>query len=95
MALKPIIEHLENISRLVKSSSDTKKISEAISLANAAVQKSKSGISNGQLAMLGQLETELSTWQSKLDIILKEPVGRQGMTKHAQHWAEKLTKLSE
>ena len=36
------------------------------------------------------LEEELKVWQIKLPVILKEPVGRKGMAKHARFWAERL-----
>ena len=37
-----------------------------------------------------ELDLELAVWQSKLSVILKEPVGRQGLVKHARFWAEKI-----
>jgi len=39
---------------------------------------------------LRQLETELGIWSSKLDVILNEPAGREGMAKHAAYWMETL-----
>ncbi len=39
-----------------------------------------------------QLVQELGAWESKLDVILKEPIGRQGMSRHAAHWVERLQK---
>ncbi len=78
-----IIKSLEEIAKLAKSSTDLEKTSAAIQIAREWAKKSK----------LDQLDAELSTWQSKLEVIFKEPVGRQGMTKHAQHWAEKLKRI--
>ena len=72
---------LEEVAHLAKSSNDAAKIKEAIS----AVKELISGKDPFQ-----QLDTELATWQSKLSVILKEPVGREGMVKHARYWAEKI-----
>ena len=33
-----------------------------------------------------QLVQEISAWESKLDVILAEPIGRKGMSRHASHW---------
>ena len=57
------------------------------------LQKKDLSLSQAKDLKLGQLETELSVWQSKLEVILKETVGRQGMAKHASFWAEKLRQL--
>ena len=76
-----ISQALEDIARAAKSTGDDSKIKQAITAAKNLV--------SGQ-ASLQQLESELSTWQSKLSVILKEPVGRQGLAKHAGYWAEKL-----
>ena len=68
---------LEEIARLVKSSGEASQIHEAIQ----AVRNLRPG---------KELDQELAVWQSKLDVILKEPIGREGMAKHARYWAEKI-----
>ena len=40
---------------------------------------------------LRQLDQELSVWLSKLDVIFQEPVGRQGLARHTDHWIQKLS----
>jgi hypothetical protein len=40
------------------------------------------------------LDLELSTWQSKLGVIFKEAVAREGMVKHAKYWEEKLKMIN-
>lgn len=85
-----VVESLETIARLAKYSSDTQKLADAIKSARNSIKKIKPGSSGARAEALDQLETELSTWQSKLDVILGEPVGRQGMEKHARHWTDKL-----
>ena len=68
---------LEEIARLVRSSGEASQIHEAIQ----AVRNLRPG---------KELDQELAVWQSKLDVILKEPIGREGMAKHARYWAEKI-----
>ena len=68
---------LEEIARLAKSSKEAAQINQAIQ----AVRDLRPGKELGQ---------ELAVWQSKLDVILKEPIGREGMAKHARYWAEKV-----
>jgi hypothetical protein len=88
--MKDIVLSLEHLAKLTKTTAETGKVKDAIGVTKLALQKSKSGISNGELEALNQLETELETWQSKLAVILREPVGRQGMIKHIEHWATRL-----
>ena len=85
-----ITESLEEIAKSVKSSSDPKKIEEAIRTTRSLLKNFAA--TNGHLQKIQQLDQELTTWQSKLAIILKEPIGRQGMAKHAQFWVEELRK---
>ena len=68
---------LEEIERLAKSSKEASQINQAIQ----AVR---------DLRPEKELDRELAVWQSKLDVILKEPIGREGMAKHARYWAEKV-----
>lgn len=58
-------------------------------LALVTAEKSRAGAH--KRALLEKLESELSIWQSKLGILLKEPAGRQGMAKHAQYWIKKAS----
>ena len=77
---KQIIANLEQIAYLAKEASSADKLSEVIQTTKKLAQDLK----------LDQLSGELATWESKLSVILKEPVGRQGMAKHAAFWADKL-----
>ena len=80
--MKQIIESLSQIEKSAKSGDAAK-----IEMLIQAARKAASGAKEGPLK---QLDEELSTWQKKLSTILKEPVGRQGMAKHARHWIEQL-----
>lgn len=82
--MKEIISGLEKIADSVKKSSQPKLVSDAIQQLRNSISKSKS------TGMLAVLDEELSVWLKKLDVILKEPAGRQGMVKHLHHWAQKL-----
>lgn len=90
--MKNITPELENIAKSVKVSSDASKTEQAIKSARIAVENYKKIAKPEQAALLEKLENELKTWQSKLSVILREPVGRQGMAKHAEHWIEQLKK---
>ena len=70
------------------------KVEEAVRAARdlvgaALVVAKKNGQAQG-LPLLEELEKELSVWQSKLSVILNEPIGKKGMAKHARFWVEKL-----
>ena len=84
--MKQIINELEKLSTLAAKSPDVREIETVIKLAREAVKKA------GSDPRLENLDSELSTWQSKLSVIFKEPIGRQGMSKHCLHWVEKLKK---
>ena len=86
--MNEIVKCLEEITHLAKSSGDASKIKQAI-------QKTRETLSSrSKNALLQKLDAELSTWQSKLDVILKEPIGREGMAKHAKHWIGELCKTN-
>ncbi len=51
-------------------------------------------LADGTVAPLKRLDSELATWQTKLPVILNEPVGRQGIAKHAKYWIDELNKLT-
>jgi hypothetical protein len=84
--LKEIIHSLQEIEKRVRGE-DTSEVETAITSARTLLSGESSGV-------LRQLDEELSTWQKKLNVILKEPVGREGMAKHAKHWVEELRKLN-
>ena len=83
-----ITDALEAIARAVKDPQNAAKTEEAIKTTRDLIKHSKE---NENLdASLKQLDSELATWQSKLPVILKEPVGKEGMVKHIQYWIVKL-----
>ena len=84
--MKEVIASLENIEKVARRG-DAAQVQQAI----RSARKSLTGAKDDKLK---QLDEELSTWQKKSDVILKETVGREGMAKHAKHWAEELRKLS-
>ena len=84
--MEKIILGLQQISHLAEGASDGLKMSQAIEATRLAIQKIGS---NGN-SILQELDKELGIWRSKYEVILKEPVGRQGMARHAEHWVEKL-----
>ena len=69
-----------------------RKTEQAIKATRTAVENFKKTAKPELAALLEKLENELRTWQSKVSVILREPVGRQGMAKHAEHWIEQLKK---
>ena len=85
--MKELIQQLEKIAKLANKSSDAREIESAIKLAREALKKA------GSDPRLVNLDLELSTWQSKIAVILQEPIGRQGMSKHCLYWVEKLKKI--
>ena len=90
--IKKVIESLENIAHTARASSDPMRTDEAIGKARAILQAA-AGNSEKELGpLLGQLDKELETWQSKLQAIFSEPVGRQGIVKHTSYWVERLKK---
>ena len=84
--MKDIIAALEEIEKSVKSA-DPGKVEQALKAAKAK-------LSSATVAPLKQLESEISVWQQKLSVILKEPAGCSGMVKHAKHWIEELRKMN-
>ena len=83
--MKEILDSLEKIERAARG--DASQVEPAI----LSARKSLSGTKDGKLK---QLDEELSVWQKKLNVILKEPVGREGISKHARHWMEELRKMN-
>ena len=77
MPLQDACKALETLARLTEGAGDETKINAAIKEL-LALTKGKSS--------LNRLEDELKIWQGKLAVILKEPMGRKGMAKHARYW---------
>ena len=88
--MQKILQELEQIVRSAKGGSE-KDALEAIQSARESIRS----LGAGSAAALKELDQELSVWQSKLPVIWKEIAGRQGMVKHAAHWAEKLRELCQ
>ena len=84
-----ICSSLEEIAREVKNGQDVPKVHAAIESARRQI----AGAGAIHESPLQRLDQELSTWLSRLPVILKEPAGRQGMAKHARFWVEELKKL--
>ena len=84
--MKEVITGLETIASTVERNSDVLKVEQAIKAIRDLIK-------NHELPLLKELDTELATWQSKLSVILKEPVGKKGMAKHARFWAERIESL--
>ena len=74
---------LETLARLAEGTADEAKL-------KATIEEIKTLVKGNSEA--AHLEEELKVWQTKLPLILKEPVGRKGMAKHARFWAERLSK---
>ncbi len=103
--MRSIIVSLEAIADAVDQTSDLSKVEEKVMATRGLIKNFVSKADNSlvgvipatttsagrhELPLLEELDTELSIWQSKLAVILKEPVGKKGMAKHARFWAEKL-----
>ena len=85
--MKSIIVSLEALASAIDKGADPAKTGEAIKTTRDLTKNYKD-------ALIRELDTELSIWQSKLSVILKEPVGKQGMAKHARFWAERLKAIN-
>ena len=101
--MQKITGNLETIAVAVDKGSDLLKVEEAIKVTRSLIKDfvaktngqpvvaiHASPVGRHELPLLKELDTELSIWQSKLAVILKEPIGKKGMAKHARFWAEKL-----
>ena len=85
--IQGIIGNLHKIAEAAKGP-DAGKAKETVALTRKLIQEANGGAKSDTLLM--QLDAELSTWLAKWDVIVREPIGRQGMAKHARHWAERL-----
>lgn len=89
--MKEILQALDQLSRSAKSDKEAVNPSAAVKELRKHIREGKPKAPSELHAMLSQLDEELAVWESKIDVILKEPVGRQGMARHAAHWAERLS----
>ncbi len=89
--MKDIVRALEQVSRSVKSDTEAVKPADAVKELRKCIRDGKPKQPAELQGMLAQLDEELVVWESKIEVILKEPVGRQGMARHAAHWAERLS----
>ena len=83
-----IIGSLEKISKAARNNSLTE--------AESAIKKTRELL--GEIKNqkeLGVLDSELATWQTKLEVIFKEPVGRNGMAKHLEYWKGVILRSAE
>ncbi len=97
--IKDIIICLEEIEKSAKGGADAAKIKKDIQSAKAKLMSVGAplvGAQNGraQGPPLRQLNDELSVWEEKLDVILRERAGREGMAKHAKHLTQELRKMN-
>jgi len=86
--MQKVVEGLESLARSVKRSPQPAVVSQAIQNVRKDLTPLKGKLENA--ALLQTLDEELGIWLKKLEVILKEPAGREGMVKHAHHWAERL-----
>ncbi|HTL70072.1 MAG TPA: hypothetical protein VL404_02155 [Candidatus Eisenbacteria bacterium] len=89
---KRLVSSLEAVARAT-SAPEVSKTASALDSAIAEVRAARPSAPAEASEPLSRLETELAIWKAKLPVIFKEPVGRQGMAKHARHWIEELEKL--
>jgi hypothetical protein len=92
MSGRRVVSALEAIAHAA-SSPDASKTAPAVESAIVEVRAARAAAPEPVAGPLGRLEDELVIWKAKLPVILKEPVGRQGMSRHARHWIEELGKL--
>jgi hypothetical protein len=91
--MQKVIEGLEVLAGAVKKSSQPAAVSQAIQNIRKDLNHLKENPENR--ALFQTLDEELGIWLKKLETILKEPAGREGMVKHSRHWAEKLKKFGD
>ncbi len=91
--MQELLKSLEEIAHRVKNSTELAPVKQSVDAARKNANAVKSKAQPALKATLEKLEAELGIWLTKLDVILKEPVGRQGMEKHARYWAEELRKV--
>ncbi len=92
--MRDIISGLEEMAHLMRGTLDQSKMKEVIQKVRDSIPDLKTQMDKDSQVLLAQLDAELSTWQTKSEIILKEPVGREGIAKHVRYWVEKLQKIN-
>lgn len=90
--MKKITDKLEEIAHSAKNPSEQARTVEAIKNLRKLIEEHKVSAPAAK-ELLERLNGELDVWQSKISVILKEPVGREGMARHAKHWVQELGKL--
>ena len=85
--MEKLIQGLETVASSVKKSSQPSDVSGAIQSLRGELAKLKGSEYN---AVFQTLDEELAIWLKKIDVILKDQAGREGMVKHARHWMERL-----
>lgn len=86
--MQKVVEGLEALAVTIKKAGQGAPVADAIQKLRKEIAPLKMKPENA--AVLQTLDEELGIWLKKLDVILKEPAGREGMVKHSRHWAEKL-----
>lgn len=82
---------IEKIAHAAKDSNQAA-IEKAVKEAREQLKQPLAAAAGDAKKLLAQLDAELEIWQNKIGVIVKEPVARQGMAKHAHHWTEVLKK---
>ena len=82
--MNEVIQYLQEISKQAERTGGAQELISAMNSLRAAIKKSENS------AALEVLDTEISTWQAKLPVIMREPAGRHGMAHHCHYWIEKL-----
>ncbi len=79
-----LIKALQDIARLAEKSGGAGELTAAFNAARKAIKNSANAES------LQSLDLELTTWEAKLSVIMREPAGRNGMAHHCRYWIDKL-----
>lgn len=91
--IRKVIAGLEEIAGSAKTAKDTDSVGKTIDSVCQRIRPlaaDRGGVSKN---LFGELYRELEIWRSKLAVIFKEPVGRQGMARHAKFWADRIKQL--
>lgn len=72
-----------------------KEIEDLISLCLKNINIARNEAEIGLKEEINKLENHLTTWQNKLDVLLKEPAARKGMMAHAEFWIKTLSTIKQ
>ncbi len=72
-----------------------KEIEDLISLCLKNISITKKEAETGAKEEINKLENHLTTWQNKLDVLLKEQAAKKGMIAHAEFWIKTLSALKQ